>query len=442
MRRWGLVSGIILIAAVIAGGVWAQWPRVRVYAQWLRATNARTVGATIGTIAEAVVATGRVVPVTEVAMANKIPGRIKRVLIEEGAQVRLGQPIVEFDSHEYATQVQQAETRLATAQADVSLARRSVETARARWVEAKSGSRPQEIARARADVDQAQERWKNADGERNRLRRLLDDGLIARSQYDAAETEAQVARARLRSAEAILSLAIAGPKSETIAAMWAQVREAEAALGRAQTQVAQARADVEYARAVLKTTVLESSVEGKVMRKLVEPGEAVDIGMPLVIIADVARTLVKAEVDETDAAKLRLGQQADVTSDAFPQRVFRGTVIEIGQAIGKRRVRPEDPAKIQDMKVLETKIEITEGGDDLKMGMTVDARIITAAKTAVVIIPRTAVPGGAREAAARVVAGGREEARRLVFGVSDGQHIEVVEGIRAGERLVLDSVGR
>ena len=431
--RWGVGAGALLLAAVIAVGT---------YAQWVGRNKIPTVEAIVGSISENVVATGRVAPVTEIAIANKIPGRIKRVLVAEGTEVRVGQAIIEFDNHEYATQVQQADARLSTAQADVRLAQRSLEAARARWVEAKSGSRPQEIARARADLDQAQQRWLNAELERKRLKRLFDTELIARSQYDAADTEAQVARARVRSAEEFLSLVIAGPKPETIAAMWAQVKEAEAAHRRAESQVTQAQADVEYARAVLKTTVLESTLNGKVTRKLVEPGEAVDVGMPLVIVADVTRTLVKAEIDETDAAKLRLGNPADVTSEAFPGRIFRGTIVEIGQAVGKRKIRPDDPAKIQDTKVLEAKIELGEDGNDLKLGMTVDAKIVTAQRSGVVMIPRSAVPSGAREATVQVLAGSRQERRRLALGVSDRHHVEVSQGIRPGERVVVQSGAR
>ncbi len=66
-------------------------------------------------------------------------------------------------------------------------------------------------------------------------------------------------------------------------------------------------------------------------------------------------------MDETDVGKLALGQGAEVTAEAYPGRVFLGKIIEIGQAVGKREVTPEDPAKIQDMKGLETKIEVTEG---------------------------------------------------------------------------------
>lgn len=92
---------------------------------------------------------------------------------------------------------------------------------------------------------------------------------------------------------------------------------------------------------------------------------AAQIRAPLMVLGDVAKVIVKAEEDETDVGKLALGQAAEVTADAYPGRVFPGKIIEIGQAVGERKVKPEDPAKIQGMKVIETKIEVTEGDADL-----------------------------------------------------------------------------
>ena len=101
---------------------------------------------------------------------------------------------------------------------------------------------------------------------------------------------------------------------------------------------------------------------------------------------------MKAEVDETDVGKLALGQRTEITADAYPGRVFPGKIYDIGQAVGKRKVRPDDPAKIQDMKVLETKIEVTEGADELKLGMTVEVRILVSHRDKVLVMPKRMVP--------------------------------------------------
>jgi ABC exporter DevB family membrane fusion protein len=324
---------------------------------------------------EIIVATGRVEPFIEVALANKIPGRIKAVLVRQGDLVEVGQPLILFDDEENRTHFVLVQRRVATAEAEVTQARRALGVSQAQWVEIKSGSRPEEIERARAEVEQARQRAKNTEIERQRAKELSVRGSGSVSEYDAAETEAGVAQAKLRVTEETLKLVLAGSKPESVASARARVLEAAAGLTRAESRVAEAKAELDHAKAVLKTTVVESSVKGKVIRKMVEPGEAVDIGIPLMILGDLQKIIVRAEVDETDVAKLALGQAAQITVDAYPGRVFPGTVIEIGQAVGKRKTRPEDPVKIQDMKVLETKIEVTKGGGDLKLGMTVDVRI-------------------------------------------------------------------
>ncbi|HXG03282.1 MAG TPA: efflux RND transporter periplasmic adaptor subunit, partial [Candidatus Binatia bacterium] len=374
-RGWGLTVVLVLLA-VIAWGTLGQPGLRRPWAGL--AGPARTVTVGRGTISQIVVATGRVEPVTEVVLANKVPGRVRAVLAREGDPVRVGQPIVLFDDDEFRAQRRLAEARLATARADVRRAERAVEAARARLNEVKSGARPQEVEQARAELDQARRRWENADRERVRALELYQRGLIAQAQYEAAATEAQVRQAQVRAAEEALDLLLAGPKPETVATALAQVREAEADLARVRAAVAQAQAELEHADALLRSTVVESTVDGRVTYRLVEPGTAVDIGIPLMILAAEGKVMVRAEVDETDVGKLDLGLPAEITADAFPGRVFRGRITEIGQSVGKRKVRPDSPTKIQDMKVLETKIEVGEGGEALRLGMTVDVKIIAA----------------------------------------------------------------
>lgn len=201
--------------------------------------------------------------------------------------------------------------------------------------------------------------------------------------------------------------------------------------------VGQANAEVEHARAQLKTTVLESTIEGRVTHKLVEPGEAVDIGIPLLVLADDRRTVVKAEIDETDVGMLDVGLSAEITADAYRGRVFRGRVIEMGQAVGKRRVRPEDPKKIQDMKILETKVEILEAPRTLPLGMTVDVKIVVANRSEIPVLPTSLFPPGVRDTTVEVVTRSGREARRVLLGVRDDVNVEVVDGLKTGERIAI-----
>jgi len=168
----------------------------------------------------------------------------------------------------------------------------------------------------------------------------------------------------------------------------------------------------------------------------------VDISMPLMVLGDLQKVIVKAEVDETDVGKLSLGQRAEITADAYPGRVFPGKIYEIGQTVGKRKVRPEDPVKIQDMKVLELKIEITEGGDELKLGMTVDVRIFVSQKDKVLVIPKGIVPLGAREATVRVEGPSGSVVRVIRLASRDDENVEILDGLKEGERFVVLGRGR
>jgi ABC exporter DevB family membrane fusion protein len=436
MIRGLLVTLVVLLLVAGAAGAWMTGA----VDGWLPRSADTTVPATAGTIDQRVVAIGKVEPVTEVTVANKIAGRIKAVLVKEGSVVAVGQPLIRFEGDEYESQVRIARARVTTAEAGVRRAQQALEASRARLAEARSGPRVQEIEVARADLQQTQQRWENLELERMRSKRLYEASLIARSEYERSESESQVARARIRSAEQGLKLLEAGPKPETVASAQAQVQEAEAELRRAESQVPQARAEVEHMEAVMRTTVVQSSVHGKVTRKLVEPGEAVDIGAPLLVVGDTRKIIVKAEVDETDIGKLAIGQTVSITADAFPGRVFPGTVYEIGETVGKRRTRPEDPTRMQDMKVLETKIEVTDGAAELKLGMTVDVKILVAYKERALVIPKRLVPAGAREATVRVVGpGGGSEPRVIKLGMRDDEKVEVTSGLAPGDRVLLAS---
>ena len=95
---------------------------------------------------------------------------------------------------------------------------------------------------------------------------------------------------------------------------------------------------------------------------------------------------------------------------------------------------------MQDMKVLETKIEVTDGAAELKLGMTVDVKILVAYKERALVIPKRLVPAGAREATVRVVGpGGGSEPRVIKLGMRDDEKVEVTSGLAPGDRVLLAS---
>jgi len=166
---------------------------------------------------------------------------------------------------------------------------------------------------------------------------------------DKSEQEFKVAQAKVDSARERLSLVDAGSREEDHA--------------RADAEVALARAALDEARAVLAKTFVRAPIDGVVLRKHRRAGETVSTQFesPVVTIADRSRLRVRVDVDEVDVARLRDGQAAYVTADAFGSRRFTGRVVRVGQVLGRKNVRTDEPTERVDTKVLETLIELADG---------------------------------------------------------------------------------
>ncbi len=254
---------------------------------------------------------------------------------------------------------------------------------------------------------------------KNRAVVILEDE-YARAHLSLARAEVRDAELKLeRRRQLYLSRAISK----------AEIDEAEIAL-----DLARARRD--QAQALLSDTVIATPIPGRVIEKHREEGESVVAGVPIVTIADVSKLRVRAEVDEEDVGSLAVGLLAQITSDAFPGRIFTGRVSEIGERVGKRGIKPEDPSRIMDTKVLEAKIDL-EDPADFKLGMTVDVMIELARRDRVLIIPRRAIRRDERGDYVQVLSDGGSEIRRIVLGVGDRWDAEVLEGLKPNDPVVI-----
>ncbi len=131
----------------------------------------------------------------------------------------------------------------------------------------------------------------------------------------------------------------------------------------------------------LEDMVIRAPFSGRVVKKYKEIGETVgSLTSPdnILKIADLSRMKVRAEVEESDIGKVSLGQEASITTDAYPGDLFKGEVFKIGYAVGKKRLRSDDPSERLDTKVIETEIELKDIErirEKLKVGMTVEVKI-------------------------------------------------------------------
>ncbi|GAC1642416.1 MAG: efflux RND transporter periplasmic adaptor subunit [Candidatus Acidiferrum sp.] len=305
------------------------------------ATNNRAVNR--GLIA----APGRVEAVSEeIRVSSELSGRLKHVSVEEGDRVRRGDVLAELENSDYRARVTSAEAQLALRESEL---RRIV-----------NGSRTEERQEAEAAKQAAKAVLENAKSETERRRNLAAKGVISRDEADRFERAYRVAQAEYEQA------------SQHFALVDAAAREEDRA--KAEANVAAARAQLEEVRAMYEKSFIRAPIDGVILRKLRHTGESVStqFDSPVITMADDSLLRVRLDVDETDVAKLKVGQRAYVTAEAYGDQKFEGKVIRVGRILGKKNVRTDEPTEHVDTKILETLVELNQG-ERLPLGLRVDA---------------------------------------------------------------------
>jgi len=292
-----------------------------------------------------------IAPGYEVEVSSELEGRIESFPVKEGDIIKKGELIAMLANGDIRAKLREAEAELAVSGS--------------RLREVASGAREEEIKEAAATLESARATMEFEGTSRDRHRELYDKGYIQKELLDEKERNFRVAVSNVKKAEETKSLLEKGPKKETL-----RLHEDE---------VGRAAAAVEYYRKLLDKTYLTSPITGKVIRKYLQQGESVTKDKALAAVADTALLRINAEVDETDIGMVGMGAQAEVRSDAFAGKTFRGEVVEISDYAGIRKVKPNDQAKNLDMKVVQVKIRLNDK-TELKPGMTVDVKILPAGK--------------------------------------------------------------
>lgn len=348
MKKRIVYAGVILVllSTAVFWGISAERTRPK------ETASATQAAAPADTAKKVITAPGRVEPVSEEIRINaEITGKLKSVPVEEGDRVRRGQIIAVLEDADFRARLASAEARLQQKEAEL---RRTV-----------NGARDQERREAFAAIRESEATMLNAKNEMERRRSLHRTGDIAREEVERAERQFEVATARYEAARQRHSFVDAAAREEDVA--------------RAQAEIELARAQIAEARAMLDKTVVRSPLDGVILRKHLKTGESamssqVGASQPIVTLADSSVLRVRVDVDEVDVARLQVGQAAYVTADAFGDRRFAGKVVRIGQVLGRKNVRTDDPAEKVDTKILETLIEL-DAGNSLPLGLRVNAYI-------------------------------------------------------------------
>lgn len=334
-------------------------------------------------------------------MAFQMSGQIKQVCVEEGERVKQGQLLAELENEECSARVSGAKAEVGVAEARLKAlegdleaewlrAGFEVERLKAEWERLKTGARIEELDRARSEVKAAEIEWKRRANDAKRYEehptvsseqeRVMTRGLaeITQAQFEAAqsklrELEAGTRKEDLAKAEALLKSA------EADCARCKGTRDARVAAAR--QEVEQARAKERMAAAELRKTQLCAPIDGVVVWKFRHPGETVGVLPPerVLTVADVSALRVRADVDEADFAKIRAGQKALVTADAYGGQSFAGRVERVSYAAGEKRFSTGEARERHDVKIVETLITFDQA-PPLKLNLRVTVRFDLDAK--------------------------------------------------------------
>jgi HlyD family secretion protein len=312
---------------------------------------------------------GRVEPSSEdIKIGSELSGRLQSVNVEEGDAVRRGQVLAVLENADYRAGVDSAEAIL---RAKGAVLRKVL-----------NGARRQERDQATSSVREAEAVMKNTQSELEHRQKLYAAGVISREELDRAARESEVAKAKYESAVEQHSLVDDHAREEDQAL-------AEADLQLAKSQLAEARARYEK-------TFIKSPIEGTVLRKHHRSGESVSnsstVPDPVLTVGDKRVLRVRVDVDETDVGRIHPGQKAYVTADAFRKQKFWGRVVRVGEQLGPKNVRTDEPTERVDRKILETLVEL-DSGAQLPDGLRVDAFIVgSSSEVASSSAPASSIP--------------------------------------------------
>lgn len=341
MKKTYVVTAVVVLALAGGGGWW--WSQ-------RGATDAvqyRTGKIERGPLVATVSASGTVNPVTQVSVGTQVSGQIKDIYVDFNSEVKAGQLIAVIDP-------ESIEYRVRSAQADVDAARAAVLTAQANAAAGRAG-----VSRAETDLTEAQRTH-----ERNLS--LVSRGFIAQSEADRTRALVNTATESVKSAQAQLGV------NE------AQIKSAQAGVAQRESALAQARIDLERTR-------ITSPVNGIVIKRAIEKGQTVAASLQAPELFVIAQNLqdmqVDASIDESDVGRIRTGQKATFTVDAFPGQTFEGTVNQVRKAA----------QNVANVVTYVAVVGFANNGGRLLPGMTANVRVVTEQRDNVLKLPNAAL---------------------------------------------------
>ena len=347
---------------------------------------------------------------TKVDVSFQIGGRVSEVIAIEGQPVRQGDTLARLDSTELKShvrqisasidavnsQIRQQETnvdyRRGIVESQIAQARSETEASRMNLTKTRNGSRPEEIRMAESAVTQAQADLDRRKSDFERASTLVAKDLISKQDYDAAQSAYRMAQTTLASAQDRLALAREGSRPEDIGEAEARLKSTQAgaavaeagrksvdvevqALDALHARVRELQAQLDAAKTQLTYTEIHAPLNGVVLTKNVESGEVINPATPVVTLADVDALWMNLYIPESQTGLVKLGMPVRVHVDSFPGEMFNGKITLVSsesEFTPKTIQTPEERIKL----VYRVKVSLENTGQRLKPGMPADADIL------------------------------------------------------------------
>jgi HlyD family secretion protein len=385
-----IVGSVVLLALIVVGLVAATRGGSKI-------DPSRLAKVEKGDLAKSVVATGKIQPVTNVEVKSKASGIVQSLLVDYGDTVKKGQVLAELDKEQILAQVNQQRASLEAAEAAARAAEADLEHAK---VDAEG-----------PDVPLLKRAYERAQG-------MAKDGIVSASALEDAEKayELAVNKQQLGKANVISSAA---------------------KLRQAQAQVSQAKAQLEEKEEEYRNSTIVAPLDGMVLSRDVEVGDAVSsiliLGSSATLVmtlGDIHEVYVKGKVDETDIGKVYIGQPARIKVESYKDRTFSGRVTKISpMGVEKDNVT-----------TFEVRVSIDNSKGELKSQMTANAEIIQEEHKGVLMIPESAlIYDKDRKASVEVPDPSAKDGKKKVavtVGISNGSKTELLSGLKEGQQVI------
>jgi HlyD family secretion protein len=391
-KKWWWIGGIALIA-VLAGGI-----AIAAHGNGTKIEPGRLGKVTRGDIAKSVVATGKIQPITKVELKSKASGLVEKLYVDINQHVHKGQVLAQLDQQEILAQVAAQKAQLAAAQANVVTFQQNI---------------AQDKVNAEApDLPMYKDTY-----ERNL--QMLKQGIVSQQTLDNAQRDYLANKNKQQGAQA-------------------QIGVDTAKLKQAQAQVQQAQASLDQLNEQLSYTTLVSPMDGVVLSRDVEVGDAVSSILVLgstatlvMTLGDTTQVYVNGKMDEADIGSVYLGQPARIRVESFPAKVFNGKVTKIAP-LGVEK---------DNVTTFEVRVSIDNPSGELKANMTANAEVLIKEDKGVLSVPAQAVVYDADKNASVFVPDPKhKDGQKKVAvkaSISNGSRIEILEGLKEGDTVVL-----